>query len=76
MKNNVHHFQARRGVLYRETTDPFTQEHVSQIVLPMRYKKMMLKSLHSEVRHPGKERTLSLIKKRFCWPGMSVDVEE
>ena len=32
--------------------------------------------LHTEVGHPGRDQTLSLIRDRFFWPGMSADVEE
>ncbi len=32
-------------------------------------------SLHDDVGHPGRERTLSLLRDRFYWPGMSTAVE-
>ena len=36
----------------------------------------ILKGLHTDVGHPGIERTNRLIRTRFFWPGMSTDVED
>ena len=35
----------------------------------------VLEALHNDMGHPGKERTLSLVKDRFYWPGMHKDIE-
>ncbi|XP_048240817.1 uncharacterized protein LOC124120015 [Haliotis rufescens] len=67
------HFQLKRGVLYRVIkTEGEDQE---QLVLPTRCRSAVLRSLHDNVGHPGRDRTLSLIKDRFYWPGMTKDVE-
>ena len=47
-----------------------------QLVLPSKLIPEVLKKLHNEVGHPGRDRTLSLLRDRFFWPGMSNDVED
>ena len=64
----------RRGVLYRKIDDNGTE--CFQLVLPKHDRAQALKGLHDDVGHPGKERTLSLLRQRFFWPGMQKDVEE
>lgn len=76
MKKNFDHFKIVRGVLYRETQDNLTKDTVRQLFLPAVYRDSALKGLHTEVGHPGKERTLSLIRERFFWPGITADKEE
>jgi transposase InsO family protein len=63
-----------RGVLYRETTQ--NGEPRKQLVLPKAYQRRVLLALHNDVGHPGRDRTMSLIKDRFFWPGMNKDIEE
>ncbi|KAL5011249.1 hypothetical protein ScPMuIL_011668, partial [Solemya velum] len=46
-----------------------------QLVLPSVYIKQVLEGLHNNMGHPGRDRTSSLIRDRFFWPGMSMDVE-
>lgn len=76
MKKNFQHFLMIRGILYRETIDNLTQAKVKQLVLPEKYKMDVLRGLHTEVGHPSKDRTLSLIRERFFWPGVYTDVEK
>ncbi len=71
---NFRHFKLKRGVLYRVTTTQ-DQEH-EQLVLPKKCRLSALESLHDDVGHPGRDRTMSLIRDRFFWPGMTRDVEE
>ena len=73
MKKNFDHFKVVRGVLYRVITD--NEEKITQIVIPECYKQHILAGLHDDIGHPGRERTLSLIRERFFWPGMTTDVE-
>lgn len=62
------------GVLYRRRQD---NEEVSyQLVLPEELRPLVLKSLHDDMGHMGIERTLDLVRTRFYWPKMAVDVEE
>ena len=62
------------GKLYRETeTD---ERKLKQLLLPSCYIDQVLRMLHDDIGHPGRDRTLSLLRDRFFWPGMYSDVEE
>ena len=62
------------GVLYRNTT--LNDEQVRQLVLPLHFRSVVLKHLHDDVGHQGRDRTLSLVRARFYWPGLEKDVED
>lgn len=62
-----------RGMLYRETV--IENEKTSQLVLPSCYIEQVLSGLHNDMGHPSKDRTLSLLRDRFFWPGMTADTE-
>ena len=61
------------GVLHRVTT--VDEEVKQQLVLPMAHVTTILEALHDDMGHPGKDRTLALVKERFYWPGMHGDIE-
>jgi hypothetical protein len=63
----------KRGILFRNIKEEDKQ--IEQLVLPNCYKTEELKGLHNEVGHPGKERTMRLMRDRYYWPGMSSDVD-
>lgn len=44
-------------------------------MLPIACASTVIEALHDDMGHPGTDRTLSLIKDRFYWPGMNKDVE-
>ena len=46
-----------------------------QIVLPKSCVTTVLQHLHYEMGHPGRDRTIGLIRDRFYWYGMTGDVE-
>lgn len=73
LRTNFDKLELMRGVLYRTTC--IREEDRKQLVLPSRYVPDVLKSLHNDVGHPGRDRTLSLLRDRFFWPGMANDVE-
>ena len=50
-----------RGILYRESLDDTDSK--LQMVLPAKYIDTVLRSLHDDVGHPGRDRTLSLVKE-------------
>jgi hypothetical protein len=66
----------KRGILYREwKTD---KELSYQLVLPTQYRNEVLtglQSLHNHIGHPGRDITISLLRERYFWPGMSKNVE-
>ena len=45
-----------------------------QLVLPQRYHKKILQSLHNDLGHQGIDRTLDLLMERVYWPTMTQDV--
>ncbi|KAK7903917.1 hypothetical protein WMY93_016524 [Mugilogobius chulae] len=62
------------GVLYRRRRD---DEGLSyQLVLPEELRPLVLKNLHDDMGHMGIERTLDLVRSRFYWPRMAMDVEK
>ena len=56
-------------ILYRETT--ISEERVEQLVLPSALKDDIFKAYHDDLGHQGRDRTTSLIRRRFYWPGMN-----
>ena len=46
------------------------------MVLPLHFRSIILKQLHDDLGHQGRDRTLSLVRSRFYWPGLENDVEE
>lgn len=58
------------GLLYRQTSER------QQLVLPSKYRPMVLKYLHDDMGHIGSERVLALARDRFYWPYMKREVEE
>jgi len=67
--------ELKDGLLYR-VKEKICGKQVKQLVLPARYRPMVLRSLHDECGHMGVERTTELIKDRFYWPRMTVEVEQ
>lgn len=51
----------KRGILYRQCcTDQDTV--INQLVLPRCYNQQVLQGLHNDIGHPGRDRTISLLK--------------
>lgn len=66
-------FELRKDVLYRTTE--LDGKRVEQLVLPTVFKDVVLRGLHDDVGHQGRDRTLWLVRQRFYWPGLEGDVE-
>ncbi|KAJ8375581.1 hypothetical protein SKAU_G00061610 [Synaphobranchus kaupii] len=66
--------ELRRGVLYRSRQDQGNMTY--QLALPADLRTTVLRSLHDDMGHLGRERTLDLARSRVYWPKMSTDVEE
>ena len=60
------------NILYRTTV--LNGVETEQLVLPVRYRSIVLQHLHDDVGHQGRDRTLSLVRARFYWPGLESDV--
>uniref|UniRef100_A0A8C7WVL3 Gypsy retrotransposon integrase-like protein 1 n=1 Tax=Oryzias sinensis TaxID=183150 RepID=A0A8C7WVL3_9TELE len=67
--------EIRDGILYR-VRQTQTDSGSRQLVLPERYRKTILRSLHDDCGHLGVEKTSDLLKGRFYWPRMTSDVEQ
>lgn len=63
----------KNGILYRKTN--FDNQEIKQLVLPTKFRDTVLNCLHDQVGHQGQDRTLSLVKSRFFWPGFETDVQ-
>ena len=50
-------------------------ESVQQLVLPYHHRDTVLKYLHNDVGHQGRNQFLSLVRSRFYWPGLESDVD-
>jgi hypothetical protein len=61
------------GVLCRKRI--FNNQCVKQIVLPLSCTRKVFDGLHTEMGHPGRDKTLELIRDRFYWPKMSSHVD-
>lgn len=64
----------RQGVIYRKGR--IQDEECWQLVLPVQFRKMALQGIHDEAGHPGRDRTVSLLRERFFWPQMAAHAEE
>lgn len=62
-----------RDVFYRESE--YGSEKRNQLVLPCCFMEQVISGLHNDMGHPGKDRTLSLLRDRFFWPGMATDTD-
>lgn len=51
-------------------------ETVGQMVLPKEFREMVIRDMHDDLGHLGQERTVDLLRRRFFWPRMFLDVEE
>jgi len=74
MKKQFNNFKIKRGILYRVIHDE--DQVIEQLVVPDCYKKDILKGVHDNVGHPGKERTMRLMRERFYWPGMAAEIDD
>ena len=64
----------KNNVLYKTIT--IDGEQASQLVLPIHFRSIVLKLLHDDSGHQGRDRTISLVRSRFFWPGLESDVEK
>lgn len=65
------HLEEQEGLLYRKVFRPDGGEAIFQLLLPATLTEEVLTQVHQEHGHQGVERTLSLLRARCYWPGMS-----
>ena len=66
-----HRLILKDGVLHHRYIHNDVEYH--QLVLPQRYHKKILQSLHNDLGHQGIDRTLDLVRERVYWPTMTQD---
>ena len=47
-----------------------------QFILPSKFRERALEACHDEIRHLGFERSVNLLRDRFFWSSMSIDMEK
>ena len=52
------------------------EQDFQQLVLPPIFHQEVFQALHDDLGHQGRDRTTSLFKQRFFWPGMDAFVKE
>ncbi len=70
----LNRLELRNGILYRTRQEGGNTLY--QLVLPEELREMVLMSLHDNMSHMGKDRTLDLVRARFYWPRMASDIEK
>ncbi|XP_076850337.1 uncharacterized protein LOC143500204 [Brachyhypopomus gauderio] len=75
MKRHSTKLIEKNGLMYRVTQkNPGGEIH--QLLLPEKFRRQVIKSLHDDMGHLGVDRTLDLVRSRFYWPRMSQTVEQ
>lgn len=67
--------QLKDGLLCREMMDPATHETVLQIVVPQSHRRGLWEAYHGQTGHQGLEKSPSLLRRNFYWPGMAAEVQ-
>ena len=65
-------FKLKQDILYRKTQ--VNDKARLQLVLPLSYRPKAMAGCHDLVGHLGQDRVLELLRDRFYWPGMHMDV--
>ena len=64
-------FVLKDNLLFLNLTPSNSMETISMFVVPARKRQVAINGCHWSAGHQGRDRTLSLMKERFWWPGMS-----
>uniref|UniRef100_A0A8C1WKU1 Gypsy retrotransposon integrase-like protein 1 n=1 Tax=Cyprinus carpio TaxID=7962 RepID=A0A8C1WKU1_CYPCA len=64
----------REGVLCRVTHDPGMGDEICQVVVPEDQVQALLVAYHTQLGHQGQEKTVSLLRRHFYWPGLEASV--
>ena len=75
MLRHRHHFILKNGLLYKKKQFHSCDQQSLQFVLPQKYRHQAMKACHDDIGDLGLERSFDLLKDRFYWVGMSVNIE-
>lgn len=73
MSRHFDKFIVKRGLLYKEIV--VKSERSQQPVVPSCNRKQILNSLHHQLRHPGRETAVTLVKKAGFIGLLTVDIQ-
>ena len=74
MRRQFSHLMLKSGVLYRSMQ--LEDDIVEHLIIPESCRIEVLRGLHNDMGHPGRDRMLRLIRERYYRPGMFFDVAE
>ena len=74
MSKTFNNLKMIREILYRQIKDG--ENTIQQLDLPTVYRTTVLQGFHNDIGHPGRDRTVSLIREQFYWPCMTAEIEE
>jgi len=72
MKRQYPHLILKRGLLYRNTFNESTDEQREQLVLPKAFQVDVMKGLHDDIEHPGRDILERLLKEGTIGLGCAV----
>ena len=67
-------FKLKQGILYRKSQIKNNDRARLQLVLPLSHSQKAMAGCHDQIGHLGQDRLLELLRDRFFWPGMHMDV--
>lgn len=74
LKHEAGKLLVRDGLLQRVTKK--LDREFFQLVLPKKFREVVLRAMHDDLGHLGVERLTELLRSRFYWPKMSLDVQD